>query len=147
MAINGAYLMSSERRDAMNVTPDSSRRARAVDIWAALNSMGRQGLSELVERNCRQAHTLAAALRQAGIEVLNDVVLNQVVVSFGSDRLTNEVIAKKGTRASAGAGERRGMAGSRCGSASIHGRQPTRISNGRYSPFLGPLKTSHRNDL
>ena len=94
MSISGAYLMSGERRDAMNVTPDSSRRARAVDIWAALKSMGRQGLSELVERNCRQARTLAAALHQAGIEVLNDVVLNQVVVSFGSDRRTNKVIAK-----------------------------------------------------
>jgi glutamate/tyrosine decarboxylase-like PLP-dependent enzyme len=78
----------------MNVTPDSSRRARAVDIWAALKLMGRQGLSELVERNCRQAHKLAAALHHAGIEVLNDVVLNQVVVSFGSDARTNRVIEK-----------------------------------------------------
>lgn len=94
MSINGAYLMSGERRDAMNVTPDSSRRARAVDIWAALKSMGRQGLSELVERNCRQARKLATGLHQAGIEVLNDVVLNQVVVSFGSDRRTNNVIAR-----------------------------------------------------
>lgn len=94
MSITGAYLMSGERREAMNVTPESSRRARAVDIWAALKSMGRQGLSELVERNCRQAQTLAAALRQASIEVLNDVVLNQVVVSFGSDQRTNRVIVK-----------------------------------------------------
>jgi glutamate/tyrosine decarboxylase-like PLP-dependent enzyme len=94
MSISGSYLMPGEGRDAMNVTPDSSRRARAVDIWAALKSMGRQGLSELVERNCRQAHKLAAALHQVGIEVLNDVVLNQLVVSFGNDRRTNEVIAK-----------------------------------------------------
>lgn len=94
MSIGGAYLMSGERRDAMNVTPDSSRRARAVDIWAALKSMGRQGLSDLVERNCRQARDLTAGLQQAGIEVLNDVVLNQVVVSFGSDQRTNAVIAR-----------------------------------------------------
>lgn len=94
MSISGAYLISGERRDAMNVTPDSSRRARAVELWAALKSMGRQGLSELVERNCRQAHKLAMALHQAGIEVLNDVVLNQVIVSFGSDQRTNDVIAK-----------------------------------------------------
>jgi glutamate/tyrosine decarboxylase-like PLP-dependent enzyme len=65
MSISGAYLMPGERPDAMNVTPDSSRRARAVDMWAALKSMGRRGLSELVERNCRQAHHLAAALRLA----------------------------------------------------------------------------------
>jgi glutamate/tyrosine decarboxylase-like PLP-dependent enzyme len=94
MAISGAYLMAGERRDAIGITPDSSRRARAVDIWAALKAMGREGLAELVDRNCRQAHGLAAALRQAGIEVLNDVVLNQVVVSFGSDRRTNAVIAR-----------------------------------------------------
>lgn len=94
MSISGAYLISGERRDAMDVTPESSRRARAVDIWAALKSMGRQGLSDLVERNCRQAHKLAAALRQADIEVLNDVVLNQVVVRFGSDERTNRVIAR-----------------------------------------------------
>jgi glutamate/tyrosine decarboxylase-like PLP-dependent enzyme len=94
MSVSGTYLMPGEHRDAMNVTPDSSRRARAVDIWAALKLMGRQGLSELVERNCRQAHKLAAALHHAGIEVLNDVVLNQVIVSFGSDARTNRVIEK-----------------------------------------------------
>ncbi len=117
MSISGAYLMSGERRDAMNVTPDSSRRARAVDIWAALKSMGRQGLSELVERNCRQAHKLAAALHQAGIEVLNDVVLNQVVVSFGSDRRTNKVIAKIQDEGECW-----------CGGTAWHGRVAMRIS-------------------
>ena len=117
MSISGAYLMSGERRDAMNVTPESSRRARAVDIWAALKSMGRQGLSELVERNCQQARKLAAALHQAGIEVLNDVVLNQVVVSFGSDRRTNEVIAKI---------QQEGECW--CGGTEWHGRVAMRIS-------------------
>lgn len=94
MLISGDYLISEERRDAMNVTPDSSRRARAVDIWAALKSMGRQGLSELVARNCRKARKLAAALHEARIEVLNDVVLKGVVVSIGSDQRTHTVIAK-----------------------------------------------------
>lgn len=117
MSISGAYLMSGERRDAMNFTPESSRRARAVDIWAALKSMGRQGLSELVERNCRQAHTLAAALRQAGIEVLNDVVLNQVVVSFGSDQRTNMVISKIQDEGECW-----------CGGTVWHGRAAMRIS-------------------
>ncbi|MGH7161378.1 MAG: hypothetical protein ACREFS_15030, partial [Acetobacteraceae bacterium] len=56
--------------------------------------MGRQGLAELVERNCRGAQRLAAGLRASGIEVLNDVILNQLVVSFGSGERTNRVIAK-----------------------------------------------------
>ncbi|MGH7191368.1 MAG: pyridoxal phosphate-dependent decarboxylase family protein, partial [Acetobacteraceae bacterium] len=98
MAISGAYLMpgpgQGNRRDAINVTPESSRRARAVEIWAALKAMGRQGLAELVERNCRGAERLAAGLRASDIEILNDVVLNQLVVSFGSDERTNRVIAK-----------------------------------------------------
>ncbi len=98
MAISGAYLMpdpgQGNRRDAINVTPESSRRARAVEIWAALKAMGRQGLAELVERNCRGAQRLAAGLRASGIEVLNDVILNQLVVSFGSGERTNRVIAK-----------------------------------------------------
>lgn len=92
MTISGAYLMPGEHRDAMNLTPESSRRARAVDIWAALRAMGRQGFSDLVARHCRQAQTLAAGLRQAGITILNDVVLNQLVVSFGGR--TNTVIAR-----------------------------------------------------
>jgi glutamate/tyrosine decarboxylase-like PLP-dependent enzyme len=93
MSISGAYLPASGNRDAMNLTPDSSRRARAVEIWAALKSLGRSGLSELVSRNCRQARTIAEALRRNGVEILNDVVLNQVVVSFGDDDRTRRVIA------------------------------------------------------
>jgi glutamate/tyrosine decarboxylase-like PLP-dependent enzyme len=92
MSISGAYLLASERRDAINLTPESSRRARAIEIWAALKSIGRSGLSELIDRNCRQAQRLADGLRKAGIEVLNDVVLNQIVVAFGDDRRTERVI-------------------------------------------------------
>lgn len=93
MSISGAYLLQGQRRDAIAVTPDSSRRARAVDVWAALKSLGRQGLAELVTRNCRQATWLATQLRAAGVEVLNEVVLNQVVVSFGDDATSERVIA------------------------------------------------------
>ena len=93
MSISGAYLPASGNRDAMNLTPDSSRRARAVEIWAALKSLGRSGLSELVSRNCRQARTIAEALRRNGVEILNEVVLNQVVVSFGDDERTRRVTA------------------------------------------------------
>ncbi|MGH7069076.1 MAG: pyridoxal phosphate-dependent decarboxylase family protein, partial [Acetobacteraceae bacterium] len=117
MAISGAYLMSGRRREAMNLTPESSRRARAVEIWAALKAMGRQGLSELVARNCRQARRLAAVLTDAGVEIMNDVVLNQVVVSFGSDQRTNKVIAKIQDQGECW-----------CGGTIWHGRAAMRIS-------------------
>jgi glutamate/tyrosine decarboxylase-like PLP-dependent enzyme len=93
MSMSGAYLLPSDHRDAMNYTPDSSRRARAVEIWAALKSLGRAGLAELVDRNCRQARRVASELQRAGLEVLNEVVLNQVVVAFGDDERTRRVTA------------------------------------------------------
>jgi glutamate/tyrosine decarboxylase-like PLP-dependent enzyme len=93
MSMSGAYLLPSTHRDAMNFTPDSSRRARAIEIWAALKSLGRAGLAELVDRNCRQARQIAGALRGAGVDVLNEVVLNQVVVAFGDDDRTRRVTA------------------------------------------------------
>jgi glutamate/tyrosine decarboxylase-like PLP-dependent enzyme len=93
MSNGGAYLLPSEQRDAMHVTPDSSRRARAVEVWAALKSLGRSGLAELVSRNYRQARRIADALRVGGAEILNEVVLNQVVVAFGDDDQTRQVIA------------------------------------------------------
>jgi glutamate/tyrosine decarboxylase-like PLP-dependent enzyme len=93
MSISGAYLPTSEHRDAMNFTPDSSRRARAIEIWSAFKSLGRSGLSELVSRNCRQARKIADELRRGGVEVLNEVVLNQMVVAFGNDDRTKRVIA------------------------------------------------------
>ena len=94
MSMSGAYLLPSAHRDAMNYTPDSSRRARAIEVWAALRSLGRSGLAELVSRNCRQAQRIADGLREAGVEILNEVVLNQVVVAFGDDDHTRRVIAR-----------------------------------------------------
>ena len=60
---------------------------------AALKSLGREGLADLIERSCQHAAYFAEGLRRAGYEVLNDVVLNQVLVSFGSDEVTRRVIA------------------------------------------------------
>jgi glutamate/tyrosine decarboxylase-like PLP-dependent enzyme len=93
MSMSGAYLLPSTQRDAMNYTPDSSRRARAIEIWAALKSLGRAGLAELVNRNCRQARQIAVELQRHGVAVLNEVVLNQVVVAFGDDDRTRRVTA------------------------------------------------------
>lgn len=94
MTVTAPYLLHGETREPMHFTPESSRRARAVEIWAALCSVGRSGLAQLVERTCRHAARFADALRTAGYEVLNDVVLNQVLVSFGSDVATRRVIAE-----------------------------------------------------
>lgn len=117
MSISGSYLMQGERRGAIDVTPDSSRRARAIEIWAALKSLGKSGLAELIARNCEQARWLAGELGKAGVEVLNEVVLNQVVVAFGDDGETNRVIA---TLQSSGE--------CWCGGTTWHGREAMRIS-------------------
>lgn len=92
MSISAAYLPGAEQRNPYGFTPESSRRMRAVDVWAALKSLGRAGLADLVERNCRHAQQFAAGFRAAGFEVLNEVNLNQVLVSFGSDDVTERVI-------------------------------------------------------
>ena len=94
MAITAEYLPTvTEQRNPSDYTPELSRRARGVNVWAALRSLGRSGVAELVERNCRQARRFADALSQAGFEVLNDVALNQVLVSFGDAETTRRVIA------------------------------------------------------
>lgn len=93
MAMSASYLPPSGVRDPMHYSPDASRRARAVDVWAAIEFLGRQGIADLVERCCAHAARMAARLSQAGHEILNEVTLNQVLVAFGDDALTNRVIA------------------------------------------------------
>jgi glutamate/tyrosine decarboxylase-like PLP-dependent enzyme len=117
MAGSAAYLVNSAHREPWQYTPGLSRRARGVEIWAALASLGRAGVADLVERTCRYASRFADGLRQAGYEVLNDVVLNQVLVSFGDDDTTRRVIAaiqEEGT--------------CWCGGTVWHGRAAMRIS-------------------
>ncbi len=93
MAVNAPYLVIGEAREPEHYTPEFSRRARGVEVWAALRSLGRQGLADLIERTCRHASRFAEGLREAGYEILNDVVINQVLVSFGDAELTRRVIA------------------------------------------------------
>jgi glutamate/tyrosine decarboxylase-like PLP-dependent enzyme len=92
MTITAAYLEEGARREPMHHTPESSRRARGVELWAALKSMGREGLCSLIERTCAYAQRFAEGFRHAGFEVLNDVVINQLLVSFGSSEATQKVI-------------------------------------------------------
>ena len=93
MAITAEYLpTASEFRNPADFTPELSRRARGVEVWAALRSLGREGIAALVENNCVQARRFARKLSAAGCEILNDVVLNQVLVAFGDAEKTNRVI-------------------------------------------------------
>jgi glutamate/tyrosine decarboxylase-like PLP-dependent enzyme len=92
MAMSAAYLPPSALRDPMHYGPDASQRARAVDVWAALKHLGRDGVADLVTRCCRHAARFARELAAAGHEVLNDVVLNQVLVAFGDEARTLRVI-------------------------------------------------------
>lgn len=87
VAVTAAYLPDADSLQPLDVTPESSRRARGIDVWAALRSLGREGLANLIERNCRQARRFAEVLKRSGIDILNDVCLNQVVAYVGdSDR-------------------------------------------------------------
>jgi len=93
MAITAEYLLTqTEQRNPCDFTPELSRRARGVEVWAALRSLGRAGLADMFERNCAQARRFADKLRAGGCEILNDVVLNQVLVAFGDAEKTKRVI-------------------------------------------------------
>jgi glutamate/tyrosine decarboxylase-like PLP-dependent enzyme len=87
-----AYLIEAKQRDPMEYVPELSRRARGVEVWAALRSLGRNGLAAMIERCCRHATHFAEGLSAAGYQVLNQVQLNQVLVSFGDADRTQRVI-------------------------------------------------------
>jgi glutamate/tyrosine decarboxylase-like PLP-dependent enzyme len=88
-----AYLSQDALREPAHWTPEASRRARGVEVWAALRSLGRDGVAAMLAQNCAQARRFASGLRAAGYDVLNEVPLNQVLVSFGSDEKTQRVVA------------------------------------------------------
>jgi glutamate/tyrosine decarboxylase-like PLP-dependent enzyme len=94
MAIQAAYIPAAHaERNPFDYTPEFSRRARGVEVWAALRSLGRRGLAAMIDRDCAAAQRFADRLGAAGCEILNDVVLNQVLVSFGRPEETERVIA------------------------------------------------------
>ncbi|HEX8630816.1 MAG TPA: pyridoxal-dependent decarboxylase [Catenuloplanes sp.] len=94
MSYTAAYLVGSGAASSgADFTAESSRRARGFAVWAALRELGRDGVAELVDRCCRLARRFAEGVPAAGGEVVNDVVLNQVLVSFGDDGRTDRVIA------------------------------------------------------
>jgi glutamate/tyrosine decarboxylase-like PLP-dependent enzyme len=95
MSIRAAYLIQDENgeRDSLDYNPEFSRRARGIPVYAAIRALGRTGIAEIVDRCHAMANRFADALRDGGVDVLNDVVLNQVLVRFGGDdALTRQVI-------------------------------------------------------
>ena len=93
MAIAADYLPVGDARDPSDFTPELSRRARGVDVWAALKTLGRSGVAAMVERCCAHARRFARELEDAGFEILNDVVLNQVLACRGDAAMTQRLIA------------------------------------------------------
>ena len=87
------YLPPGSGFEATNHTPQSSQRARQVEVWAVLRTLGRQGVADLIVRTCQHARRMAALLEDAGLEVLNEVVLNQVLVRAACDDQTHDLIA------------------------------------------------------
>ncbi|HWN06572.1 MAG TPA: hypothetical protein VNO53_05340, partial [Steroidobacteraceae bacterium] len=123
-------------KDPIDLTTDGSRRARGFDVWAALQSLGRRGLAGLIDRNCDQAAWLGADLQRAGVEVLNEVVLNQVVVAFGSDARTKATIGRLQK-----AGE------CWCGGTRWRGREAMRISVSSWATTQADLQRTLKSIL
>jgi glutamate/tyrosine decarboxylase-like PLP-dependent enzyme len=97
MTATASYIVLQEdprRRDAVDWGPEFSRRARGIAVYAALRSLGRKGVADLVERCCGHARLFAELLEASGATILNDVVLNQVLVRFGDGETTREVIRR-----------------------------------------------------
>ena len=96
MSVTASYLQRAEGRSPSDWVPESSRRARGFAVWAALRSLGRTGVADLVERCCDHARTFAELLgAEPGVEILNDVVLNQVLVRFGDDDETTREVVRR----------------------------------------------------
>ncbi len=117
MLLSAAYLPMGDAREPELYTPEASRRARGIEIWAALRSLGRGGLAEMIERTCRLATRFADGLSRAGFQVLNNVVLNQVLVSFGDAEKTRRIIREVQSEGTCW-----------CGGTQWHGQAAMRIS-------------------
>ncbi|MCF7936667.1 MAG: aminotransferase class V-fold PLP-dependent enzyme [Synergistales bacterium] len=89
---SGSYLAFGDQREGMYYTPEMSRRARAVELWAVLRYLGRSGVGELVAGLHDRAVQMADALRDKGFAILNDVVFNQVLVACEEDELTTRTM-------------------------------------------------------
>jgi len=94
MSTRASYLVGDKKSEPHEYVPEMSRRARGIEVWAALRSLGRMGLADLIERTCGYAARFAFELKEAGCRILNEVVLNQVLVKFGDAETTRRIIAQ-----------------------------------------------------
>jgi glutamate/tyrosine decarboxylase-like PLP-dependent enzyme len=131
MAMSSAYFEPAALREPSQYSPEMSRRARGVELWAALRSLGRSGLAALIEGTCRHAQGFADGLREQGFEILNDVVINQVLVSFGPAELTRAVIKRIQDDGTCW-----------CGGTEWHGRVAMRISVSSWATTTTDVETS-----
>lgn len=127
------YLPPDVGFEVMQHTPQASQRARQIEVWAALRTLGRQGLSDMVERCCDHARTLAARLQDAGLEIVNDVVLNQILVRAATDAQTVDLVA---------AVQNEGTCW--CGPTVWQGRPAMRISISGWATTSDDVETSAR---
>ena len=131
MGMSSAYFEPAEQREPSQFAPEMSRRARGVELWAALRSLGRSGLAALIDGTCRHAQRFADGLREQGFEILNDVVINQVLVSFGAADLTRAVIKRIQDEGRCW-----------CGGTEWHGRAAMRISVSSWATSRLDVETS-----
>ncbi|MFB0920192.1 MAG: aminotransferase class V-fold PLP-dependent enzyme [Oscillospiraceae bacterium] len=92
LSMTGSYIVYSEQRDGMVYTLDMSRRARIVELWATLKSMGRSGVAELTEDLHQKAVYFAGELNKRGFDVLNEVCFNQVLIAAETPELTTQIL-------------------------------------------------------
>ena len=114
---DASYLHFSQERDGMLYAPDMSRRARSIELWALLKSLGCSGIDRLISQLCQAARQFASELDGHGFRILNDVVFNQVLIACDSPGLTTRTL--------------RGIQDGRvcyCGGAQWHGEPAIRIS-------------------
>lgn len=131
LMVGAAYLYDDGGREPSHYGPEFSRRARGVEVWAALRALGRAGLADLVERTCRYARRFAEAMADAGYEVLNEVVLNQALVAFGDDVVTRRTIAGVQTEGTCW-----------CGGSVWQGRAAMRISVSSWATTADDVERS-----
>ncbi len=95
MSVEAAYLVAGEvGLDPGLYTPEMSRRARGVPTWAVLRSLGRSGLADMIHRTHHLARRFASGMEEAGFEILNDIVLNQVLVAFDGPDATDRIVGR-----------------------------------------------------
>lgn len=94
MYASGSYLVESDQRDGMMYTPEMSRRARAIDLWSTLKGLGKEGVKDMIYEMHSKATYFADQLSDLGLEILNDVVFNQVIIRYENDEKTLKLMKK-----------------------------------------------------